>query len=209
MTIDDLAAWGDLCGWALARGHARSRRARRDRRLPGQRRRVRRRDRPVRRRLRRPDRAGPRGVRGRDRLRHAPRRTRHTDRFAENQSRAGTFALIEGDAALRDAHNGRRGMDRALVDAARSGDEEAFAAIARGSAESAVHRRTGSCATSEGTGDAMPADPSSRPGGATPQSCSRTTSSTPRSTGSWSNACYAEAKRDSRWSANVRGLADQ
>jgi uncharacterized protein (DUF2252 family) len=24
MTIDDLAAWGDLCGWALARGHARS-----------------------------------------------------------------------------------------------------------------------------------------------------------------------------------------
>jgi hypothetical protein len=24
MTINDLAAWGDLCGWALARGHARS-----------------------------------------------------------------------------------------------------------------------------------------------------------------------------------------
>ena len=24
MTVDDLAAWGDLCGWALARGHARS-----------------------------------------------------------------------------------------------------------------------------------------------------------------------------------------
>jgi len=24
MTADDLAAWGDLCGWALARGHARS-----------------------------------------------------------------------------------------------------------------------------------------------------------------------------------------
>jgi len=24
MTVDDLVAWGDLCGWALARGHARS-----------------------------------------------------------------------------------------------------------------------------------------------------------------------------------------
>ena len=24
MTLDDLAAWGELCGWALARGHARS-----------------------------------------------------------------------------------------------------------------------------------------------------------------------------------------
>jgi len=24
MTVDDLAAWGELCGWALARGHARS-----------------------------------------------------------------------------------------------------------------------------------------------------------------------------------------
>ena len=24
MTVDDIAAWGDLCGWALARGHARS-----------------------------------------------------------------------------------------------------------------------------------------------------------------------------------------
>jgi hypothetical protein len=24
MTTDDLAAWGGLCGWALARGHARS-----------------------------------------------------------------------------------------------------------------------------------------------------------------------------------------
>ena len=24
MTIDDLVAWGELCGWALARGHARS-----------------------------------------------------------------------------------------------------------------------------------------------------------------------------------------
>ena len=24
MTVDDLAAWGDLCGWALARGHART-----------------------------------------------------------------------------------------------------------------------------------------------------------------------------------------
>ncbi len=24
MTVDDLAAWGEICGWALARGHARS-----------------------------------------------------------------------------------------------------------------------------------------------------------------------------------------
>ena len=24
MTVDDLGAWGELCGWALARGHARS-----------------------------------------------------------------------------------------------------------------------------------------------------------------------------------------
>jgi hypothetical protein len=24
MTADDLATWGELCGWALARGHARS-----------------------------------------------------------------------------------------------------------------------------------------------------------------------------------------
>ena len=24
MTEDDLASWGELCGWALARGHARS-----------------------------------------------------------------------------------------------------------------------------------------------------------------------------------------
>jgi hypothetical protein len=24
MTLDDLATWGELCGWALARGHARS-----------------------------------------------------------------------------------------------------------------------------------------------------------------------------------------
>jgi hypothetical protein len=24
MTPDDLATWGELCGWALARGHARS-----------------------------------------------------------------------------------------------------------------------------------------------------------------------------------------
>ncbi len=24
MTVDDLTAWGELCGWALARGHARS-----------------------------------------------------------------------------------------------------------------------------------------------------------------------------------------
>jgi hypothetical protein len=24
MTVDDLATWGELCGWALARGHARS-----------------------------------------------------------------------------------------------------------------------------------------------------------------------------------------
>jgi uncharacterized protein (DUF2252 family) len=24
MTVDDLAAWGELCGWALARGHART-----------------------------------------------------------------------------------------------------------------------------------------------------------------------------------------
>ena len=24
MTIDDLTTWGELCGWALARGHARS-----------------------------------------------------------------------------------------------------------------------------------------------------------------------------------------
>ena len=24
MTDDDLAAWGELCGWALARGHART-----------------------------------------------------------------------------------------------------------------------------------------------------------------------------------------
>jgi hypothetical protein len=24
MTADELAAWGELCGWALARGHARS-----------------------------------------------------------------------------------------------------------------------------------------------------------------------------------------
>ena len=24
MSADDLGAWGDLCGWALARGHARS-----------------------------------------------------------------------------------------------------------------------------------------------------------------------------------------
>jgi hypothetical protein len=24
MTVDDLATWGEFCGWALARGHARS-----------------------------------------------------------------------------------------------------------------------------------------------------------------------------------------
>ena len=24
MTLDDLTTWGELCGWALARGHARS-----------------------------------------------------------------------------------------------------------------------------------------------------------------------------------------
>jgi Uncharacterized protein conserved in bacteria (DUF2252) len=24
MTVEDLATWGELCGWALARGHARS-----------------------------------------------------------------------------------------------------------------------------------------------------------------------------------------
>ena len=35
MAHDDLVAWGRLCGWALARGHARSGDPVDDRRLPG------------------------------------------------------------------------------------------------------------------------------------------------------------------------------
>ena len=66
MTVDDLAAWGELCGWALARGHARSGEPAEiagylgdddafDHALGR-----------LRRGLRRPERARPRGVRRRD-----------------------------------------------------------------------------------------------------------------------------------------------
>ena len=62
-----LALYAQLCGWTLARAHARSRRPRRDRRLPRRAATLRPRDRRLRRGLRRPERARPRGARRRRR----------------------------------------------------------------------------------------------------------------------------------------------
>ena len=95
-------------------------------------------------------------------------------------------------------------MDRALVDAARSGDEEAFASIARGSADRlfAVAQRI--------LRDAGRAED------AVQQTLVTAWRELPRLRESerfeaWIhrilvNACYAEARRASRWSANVVAL---
>jgi RNA polymerase sigma-70 factor, ECF subfamily len=95
-------------------------------------------------------------------------------------------------------------MDRALVDAARSGDEEAFASIARGSADRlfAVAQRI--------LRDAGLAED------AVQQTLVTAWRELPQLRESerfeaWIhrilvNACYAEAKRASRWSANVMAL---
>jgi len=92
-------------------------------------------------------------------------------------------------------------MDQALVDAARSGDEEAFAAIARGSADrlfTVAHRILRDVGRAE---DAVQ------------QTLVMAWRELPRLRDSerfdaWIhrilvNACYAEAKRASRWSVNV------
>ena len=92
-------------------------------------------------------------------------------------------------------------MDRALVDAARSGDEEAFAAIARGSADrlfTVAHRILRDVGRAE---DAVQ------------QTLVTAWRELPalRDTERFEawihrilvNACYAEAKRASKWSANV------
>ena len=57
MTVEDLATWGELCGWALARGHARSGEPAVDRRLPRRRPGLRPRAGRLRGNLRGPDRA--------------------------------------------------------------------------------------------------------------------------------------------------------
>ena len=65
MTADDLEEWGELCAWALARGHARSGDPALIAGYLGDGVVVRPRGRRLRGRLRRPDRAGPRHIQGR------------------------------------------------------------------------------------------------------------------------------------------------